>query len=58
MKIIFDQHSVPLKPVMSTAKETAPLSMPVLSTAMHQLMRLPYQYSVLTSKNLTKGYRV
>jgi hypothetical protein len=51
----FDQYSVLLKPVLSTVKECFAHSMPVISTAMHEVMRLPYRYSLLTSKNLPRA---
>jgi len=55
MKLIFDQYSVPSKPALSTVKEAMTHSIAVLNTAMHEVMRLPCRYSVLTSKNITKG---
>jgi hypothetical protein len=57
MKIIFDQYSLLLRTALTTAKEGKPPSMPVLTTAMHVKSRFPYQYSLLTSKNLPRDLR-
>ena len=56
MKLIFDQYSVPSRPALSTVKELPSPSMQVPITGMDQVMRLPYRYSVLTSKNLPWGF--
>jgi hypothetical protein len=57
VKLIFDPHSVLLKLGMSTVKAYLAPSMTVTNTVMDEVMRLPQQYSVLTSKNLPGGYR-
>ena len=56
MKTIFDQYSVPSRPALSTVKELPNPSLTVPITGMDEVMRLPYRYSVLTSKNLAMGF--
>jgi hypothetical protein len=56
MKLIFDPHSVLLMPVKNTVKASPAPSMTVINTVVDEVMRLPQQYSVLTSKNLPRGY--
>ena len=56
MKLIFDQYSVPSRPALSTVKPPPNPSIAVTTTGMDEVMRLPYRYSVLTSKNLATGF--
>ena len=56
MKLIFDQYSVPSRPALSTVKAPPNPSIAVTITGMDEVMRLPYRYSVLTSKNLAMGF--
>jgi hypothetical protein len=52
---IFDQYLLLLRPALTTARACRYPPTAVVNTAMDQLMRLPWQYWLLTSKNLTKG---
>jgi hypothetical protein len=56
MKLIFDQYSVPSWLALSTVKDKQNPSIAVLSTGMDEVMRLPWQYSLLASIEYTKGF--
>ena len=56
MKLIFDWYSVPSRLALSTLKALPTPPIAVLSTCMDEVMRLPWRYSVHTSKNLAMGF--
>ena len=56
MKLIFDWYSVPSRPALSTVKAPPNPSIAVMITGMDEVMRLPWRYSVHTSKNLAMGF--